>query len=227
MLDAISVAVSKTNLTNSVSTVAGQASSAATAAVTNARDTITTSATSTIANARAAATAAAASATTAVTATVASIKSKLPVVPDPTLIKKQVEAEAQLKITQAKETALNAKEKAVAAAKSAAAGAAASATAAATSAITKLVPKLPAVDPKLVAGLAAAKQIKDLAKQRKAESLQNLVKNKDAFKFPLTPSAITAQLPKIPPLPLQAGASLPERSVPEFDKFQLPIRLPS
>jgi hypothetical protein len=136
--------------------------------------------------------------------TLTDIKAKVPVVPDPNLVKRQLEAEAQLKVTEAKETALKAKEEAVNKAKAAAGNLQGAATAAAGAAVAGLlakIPKPPLVDPKILATLSALKQIKDLAKEKRNAGKQNLAKGKELFKFPLTPPSTVVQAPKIPPLP--------------------------
>lgn len=157
MIDAISSAVSKTNVKNLISITAGSASVAA-------------------------------------TATVSSIKTKLPIIPDPALIKKQAEATAQLKVTDAKEKALKLKDIAVATAKSAVVAAVAGK-------LRSLIPKLPVVDPKILQALSVAKKIKDLAKERKAASVENLSKNKETFKFPMKPQITVPKVPVIPKIP--------------------------
>lgn len=141
----------------------------------------------------------------------------LPTVKDPELIKKQVEARAQAEIADQKQKALAIRDTAVTQlnqARSAASGAIAAGKglslqalgAQAVSALsTNKIPKLQQISsPKVLAALNVAKKIKELAKERKKISQDNLTKAKEAFKYPIKPIA-----PEIPQLPRLSRPNIP------------------
>lgn len=120
------------------------------------------------------------------------VLSKLPKIKDPELTKKQVEAEAQKKISETKLKALEAKDQALQAVKGAALGAV----------LGKLpkppkLPKLPS-PPSVAAGLALVKKLKETEKERRKTTKENMKKSVEAFTFPIKPKLSVPTLPKPP-----------------------------
>lgn len=145
---------------------------------------------------------------------------QLPTVKDPELLKKQAEAQAQALIADQKQKLLETKDNAVnqlnaarsraSSAVNAAAGLSVQALGAkALSSIsTGKLPKLQQLsDAKVLAALNVAKKIKELAKERKKLSTENLTKAKDAFKYPIT--KIAPELPQLPRLTRPEVPNLP------------------
>jgi len=116
----------------------------------------------------------------------------LPVNKDPELLKKQAEAEVLSKKAQAEQLALVAKDLAIEYGKK------------------KLIelaiksipfPKLPVLDPKIIQAVMLGLQAREMWKQRKSMSKDNLKKGKDAYSYPLKPKVTKPEPPEVVEIP--------------------------
>lgn len=116
----------------------------------------------------------------------------LPINKDPELLKKQAEAEVLSKKAQAEQFALVAKDLAIEYGKK------------------KLIelaiksipfPKLPVLDPKIIQAVMLGLQARELWKQRKSMSKDNLKKGKDTYSYPLKPKVTKPEPPEVVEIP--------------------------
>lgn len=126
---------------------------------------------------------------------------KLPLDKDPLLIARQKEAEALEIKAKASEVKLISKDKAVELAKDGIKGAVVAG--------FPNIPKLPVLDKKILDGIALAKQLKNLYKERSKVSKENLKKGKELYSYPIgkiTPISLETlesevPIPKVPSVP--------------------------